>query len=77
MFGRGAGGGLLAEADAAAEAGQVLVAGLGLYTGTLAVLAAVSVYGRAPSRRRNARTTLALLVRTRGAAGPDEEPGGQ
>ncbi|MFG6201239.1 hypothetical protein [Nonomuraea sp. JJY05] len=48
----------------------MLGAGPGLlYTGTLTVLAAVSVYGWTPSRRRNALT--------RGAAGSDEDPGGQ
>jgi hypothetical protein len=37
-FGGDAGGGLLAEPDVAAEAGQVLVAGLGLKLGTGAAI---------------------------------------
>lgn len=45
-----------------------------LYAGTLTILAAVSVYGRTPARRRNARTTLALLVRSQGTPGGDDEP---
>ncbi|MEV4109073.1 hypothetical protein [Nonomuraea sp. NPDC049695] len=45
-----------------------------LYAGTLTILAAVSVYGRTPSRRRNARATLALLVRSQGRSGSDDEP---
>ena len=33
-----------------------------LYGGTIAVLAAVSVFARTPTRRRDARATLALLL---------------
>ncbi|WP_425245890.1 hypothetical protein [Streptomyces sp. NEAU-NA10] len=34
-----------------------------LYTGSAAVAAAVSVFSRSPERRRDARQTLAILLR--------------
>ncbi|MFD4630951.1 hypothetical protein ACFVYR_08855 [Streptomyces sp. NPDC058284] len=34
-----------------------------LYTGCVAVTAATSVFSRSPERRRDARQTLAILVR--------------
>ncbi|MEO3857849.1 hypothetical protein ABGB08_23295 [Acrocarpospora sp. B8E8] len=33
-----------------------------LYAGVVALMAAVSVFGRTPARRRNAREVLALLL---------------
>ncbi|MEI5134992.1 hypothetical protein ACWCO0_32330 [Streptomyces tubercidicus] len=43
-----------------------LAAGTGLlYTGVLATVALVSVLARTPERRRDARSTLTLLLRRR------------
>ncbi|GHF40572.1 hypothetical protein [Streptomyces morookaense] len=49
--------------------GLLSAIGVALYPATVTVLALTATFARRPTRRREARTTLALLLRARGSVG--------